>query len=205
MRTVRWLTSGLALVSLLPAVSAAQSSSARHFEDSWFWGAKAGLVSLSTSGGGSKAVPAFGAEWLITRSKGALYLAGEQAFFKTQASIVDESGTPYTANIQNMRRYTAAVLAFPVAWGGMRPYGGAGFSMNLVRSGSGAGAPQAFIDRKSSTSFLLMSGLQAQYRRISLFGQATFMPARNSLFNRSVYIFESGVRYNFSSSRESVR
>jgi hypothetical protein len=202
MRTVRWLTSGFALVSLLPAVSAAQSSSTRVFEDSWFWGAKAGLVSFSTSGGGSKAAPSFGAEWLITRSRGALYLSGEQAIFKTRATVRDENGTPYTANISNLRRYTAALLAFPTAWGALRPYGGAGLSMNLVRSPSGPTVPEAFDDRRSSTSFLLMAGTQAQYRRISIFGQATFMPARNSLFNRPVYIFESGLRYNFSASKE---
>lgn len=202
MRTVRWLTSGLALVLLLPAVSAAQSSSTRAFENSWFWGAKAGLVSLSTSGGGNKAAPSFGAEWLITHSRGALYISGEQAIFKTQATVRDETGTPYTANISNLRRYTAALLAFPGAWGALRPYGGAGLSMNLVRSPSGPAVPEDFDDRRSSTSFLLMAGTQAQYHRIALFGQATFMPARNSLFNRPVYIFETGLRFGFPTSKD---
>ena len=46
MRTFRWLAAACA-VAILPAVSAAQS--VRGFDDSWFWGVKAGIASFSTS------------------------------------------------------------------------------------------------------------------------------------------------------------
>jgi hypothetical protein len=217
MRTVRWLTSGLALAALLPSVGAAQSS--RLFEDSWFWGAKFGLMSYSTTAQGNSTAPAIGAEWLITRSRGALYVAGEQAFFNATSSVQDRSPTPntYRVAVKDMQRFTAAALAFPVAWGTLRPYGGVGFSMNLIQHATlmdpvndaqQEPVVNAMIgDEKDRVSFITMAGIQGQYRRISLFGQVTYMPSKaNFLLNgRTTYILEGGVRYNFGSSIDRPR
>ena len=67
MRTVRWMSSVLALVALTPVVSAAQSN--RLFENAWFWGAKAGLMNFSTGNNNTTTAPLVGAEWLITRNR----------------------------------------------------------------------------------------------------------------------------------------
>src|SRR5690348_668430 len=75
MRTVRWLVSGLALMALLPTISAAQAG--RLFKDSWFWGAKGGIATFSTTSGASEVSPMAGVDWLITRSRGALYVAAD--------------------------------------------------------------------------------------------------------------------------------
>ena len=72
MRTVRWMSSVLALVALTPVVSAAQSN--RLFENAWFWGAKAGLMNFSTGNNNTTTAPLVGAEWLITRNRAGLYL-----------------------------------------------------------------------------------------------------------------------------------
>lgn len=215
MRTVRWLTSGLALVALVPSLGAAQSS--RLFEDSWFWGAKGGVMSFSTHIDGNTAAPLVGAEWLITRSRAALYISGEQAFFDATSSVMDRTGQEYRVAMKDMRRYTAAVLAFPVSWGTVRPYAGVGFSLNNIQRTKLVDVPAdsaSLLDvalgvnhAKDRTSFITMAGLQAQYRRVSIFGQLTYMPAKSGfLFNgRSTYILETGVRYNFSSSRDDLR
>ena len=60
---------------------------------------------------------------------------------------------------------------------------------------------------RTTTSALLTVGAQAQLARLSVFGQATAMPAnRNSLLNsRETYTIEGGIRYNIGSSREGVR
>lgn len=217
MRTVRWLTSGLALVALFPAVGAAQSS--RLFKNSWFWGAKLGLMSYSTAAQSNSTAATVGAEWLITRTHGALYVAGEQAFFSATSAVMDNgiSPTAYRVAIKDMRRYTVAALAFPVAWGTVRPYAGVGFSMNLIQNASlqdpvadttqQAVVESRIADQKDRIAFITMAGVQAQYRRVSLFGQITYMPAKeNFLLNgRATYMLETGVRYNVGSSIDQPR
>ena len=212
MRTVRWMTSALALTLLLPAAGAAQmQSQSRHFTDSWFWGAKFGLMNFSTSSAGSTVAPLIGGEWLITRSRGALYLSVDQAFFSSHTQVFDNIDVPIDVNIKDLRRYTAAALAFPGVWKGVRPYAGAGFALNLIQHATLRDANEitdddqfAFVgqqvqDQKSRISFLMMGGVQFQYRRVSVFGQASYMPSRaNFLLNdRSTYFLEGGVRYNF--------
>ena len=213
MRTVRWLTSALALAALVPSLGAAQTSS-RLFENSWFWGVKGGVMSFSTEVDGNTAAPLVGVEWLITRTHGALYVAGEQSFFKATSSVQDRYGQEYRVAMRDMRRYTAAALAFPVSWGTVRPYGGVGFSLNNIQRTALIDMPATDtsamdvagqLDRqKDRVSFITMAGIQAQYQRVSLFGQVTYMPAKSAfLFNgRSTYILEAGIRYNFSSSKE---
>lgn len=210
MRTVRWMTSGLAFVALLPAVGASQTS--RPFQDSWFWGAKAGLMTFSTTTVSNHVAPTFGIDMLVTRSKGGLYIAGEQSFFNTTSAVQDNSGTNYRVAIKDMRRYTAAALAFPVNWHGLRPYGGVGFSMNLIQHIGLIDQPadplllpqvtSRMDDEKDRISFIAMGGLQAAIKRFSLFGQVTYMPsAANFLLNgRATYMLEGGIRYNFGTS-----
>jgi len=204
------MLSVLALVALTPAVSAAQSN--RLFENAWFWGAKAGLMNFST-GIENKTAPLIGAEWLITRNKAGLYLSAEQAFFDATGYVFDGNGQQVNVALKDSRRYTAALLAFPVAWGSLRPYGGVGFSLNLIQHAtvdqSQISDPDqedviatAVHDERDRAAFIIMGGLQAQYRRFSVFGQGTFMPARANFFfsGRSTYILEAGIRYNVGSS-----
>jgi hypothetical protein len=215
MRTVRWMASGLALVALLPTVGAAQSS--RHFKDSWFWGAKFGLMNFATTSAGSSTAPLIGAEWLITRTRGGLYLSAEQAFFDKTSTVQDNVGNSYAVAIEDMRRYAISALAFPVTYGSVRPYAGVGFSMNLIQHADLAEpvadpnqAPvvaSRVANQKDRVSFISMAGAQVQYRRVSLFGQLTFMPTKaNFLLNdRSTYLLEAGVRYNVGKSIDRPR
>ncbi|HEY7876598.1 MAG TPA: hypothetical protein VIC55_00155 [Gemmatimonadaceae bacterium] len=210
MRTVRWMTSGLALVALLPAVGAAQSS--RPFQDSWFWGAKAGLMTFSTTTVSNHVAPTFGIDMLVTRNKGGLYISGEQDFFNTTSAVQDNTGNNYRVAIHDMRRYTAAAMAFPVNWGGLRPYAGIGFSMNLIQHIGLIDQPvdpllvpqvtSQMDNQKDRISFVAIGGLQAAIKNFSLFGQVTYMPsAANFLLNgRATYMLEGGIRYNFGTS-----
>lgn len=211
MRTVRWMSSVLALVALTPVVSAAQSN--RLFQDAWFWGAKFGLMNFSTGNNNNTTAPLVGAEWLITRNRAGLYLSAEQAFFNTTGHVFDGNGQQYNVALKDSRRYTAALLAFPVNWGTLRPYGGVGFALNLIQHATVDQSQftdpdqqdvvaQAVHEERDRVAFLIMGGVQAQYRRFSIFGQGTFMPARANFFfsGRSTYIFEAGIRYNIGSS-----
>jgi hypothetical protein len=203
------MASGLALMALLPSIGAAQSG--RLFDNSWFWGAKGGIVSFSTTSGVNKVSPVVGVDWLITRSQGALYVSADQAFFTSTSTVPDNNGAPSLVGIHNMRRYTAALLAFPVAYGTMRPYGGIGFSLNVIQgvsvadtTASGSAIAARAFDEKDRAAFIAMAGLQAQMQRLSVFGQVTYMPAKTGflLNGRTTYFLEAGVRYNVGTSRE---
>ncbi|MDQ6887903.1 MAG: hypothetical protein M3068_11505 [Gemmatimonadota bacterium] len=212
MRLVRWLAAGGALTAFLPAVGAAQSS--RLFSNSWFWGATAGTMTFSTNSTKNAVAPIIGAEWLITRSRGAMYASLQQAFFKETAALTDFQGAPFTVDLKNMKRATLALLAFPTSYGALRPYAGLGLSLNVITHatvrGSYSSAGQAdavesqITDLKDRASPIFMVGLQAQKARFSIFGQATAMPAQSRFFfsDRATYLFEGGLRYNIGSSIE---
>ncbi|HJU67098.1 MAG TPA: hypothetical protein VJ650_02550 [Gemmatimonadaceae bacterium] len=211
MRTVRWLATAIAFAALTPAVASAQEG--RLFKDAWFWGAKAGVMSFS-NGFDRHAAPLVGIEWLITRTKGGLYISGEQLWFDEQTALVDNNGNGFTVDMKNMKRVTVSALAFPVSYGTLRPYAGVGFAVNWI---SNAMVVEPFQDqtqqhdiwgqiddRRDQATFLLMGGVQAQYRRFSVFGQAVLQPRSSGflLGGKAAYVLEGGIRLNLGSSRD---
>jgi hypothetical protein len=209
MRTFRWM---LGCAALVPAVASAQAD--RDFRDSWFWGAKAGVTSFSTLTTKNKVAPLAGGEWLITRRKFGLYLAYDHALYDATAGIADISGNVYGINIKNLRRITAAGLMFPKAYGFIRPYLGLGASLNLVSRAESMDQfanpsdqqilEDEIADRKERASFLVMGGVQTQYKRVAPFGQVTLQPSQRRflLGERPLFILEGGVRINLGSSIE---
>src|SRR5687767_12344416 len=85
------------------------------FVNSWFWGLKGGWMSLSTDVGTSETEPTVGIDWLITRTRGGLYLSFDQSGFDRQSTVADQSaaGGRRTVNISNLRRFGAAALVHP--------------------------------------------------------------------------------------------
>lgn len=217
MRLLRSPLLGLALLSALPTIGSAQAG--RLFKDSWFWGAKTGVMSYSTKAVENAVAPMVGGEWLITRTRGALYVSYDQTFFNNDSAIQDILNTNGVriVNMDDMRRVTFAALAFPKEYIGFRPYGGLGVALNFIQTatprGSFVSASQAndiaatVEDQRTRASVLVMVGVQAQYSRWSLFGQGTMMPAHAQFLinGRSTYFLEGGLRYNIGSSIERIR
>jgi hypothetical protein len=219
MRMVRRLLLALAVFALLPKTGVAQSG--RYFQDAWFWGAKAGNMTYWTKDDGvpHQAVQ-IGGEWLITRTRGALYVSLDQVLFNsifydghTSTAIDDPlNGGSRQVTFGDMRRLTFAALAFPKSFGPFRPYAGVGFSLNFFQSaqaeGSYATAQQAadieatVEDSKTRASPIAMAGLQMQLFRLSVFGQGVYMPAQNRflLNGNETYFLEAGIRYNVGTS-----
>ena len=216
MRLFRSPLLGLALLSALPTIGSAQAG--RLFKDSWFWGAKTGVMMYSTKAVENAISPMVGGEWLITRTRGALYVSYDQTFFNNDSAIQDVLNTNgiRIVNMDDMRRLTFAALAFPKQYIGFRPYGGVGVALNFIQTATPRGtyvsASQAndiaatVEDQRTRASVLVMLGLQAQYSRWSLFGQATMMPAHAQFLinGRSTYFVEGGLRYNIGSSIERI-
>lgn len=232
MRLLRPLVlAGTALLALLPASASAQEQS-RRFIDSWFLGAKGGLMTFWTTQVNHAPAPLVGIETMITKRRVALYISAEQAYFKENSDFViyDRDPERYDSiapvafgdvEMRNMRRYSASLYAFPIQRGGLRAYLGLGFVLNEARGTTLTNVRQivdtlptnccatsaSLESARTNTSALLTIGAQAQLARLSVFGQATAMPAnRNSLLNsRETYTIEGGIRYNIGSSREGVR
>jgi hypothetical protein len=203
----------VALVAAMVVSAAAQAQIIRDFDNSWFWGAKAGINTFSAAGHGNGTAPNIGIDWLITRSKGGLYVSGDQSIFNHDVDVADPGSTTgtRTVRVDDMRRLTFAALAFPKHFGGITPYAGVGYMIAVlgdarIRLDSLNAFPSnAFIDNvetaRSRGAVLGMLGVQVQTRRAALFAQETMLPANSQfLLNSVLSFFEFGVRYNFGSS-----
>ena len=212
MRTIRTLTAGLACAALLPAVVAAQTvpQKARSFTDSWYWGAKGG-VSMFGAATEDISAPTVGGEWMITRTRVAMYVSVEQSFFETQGSVFDPTsvGSLRIVDIKDSRRYNMQLFAFPKQYGSFRPYAGLGFALITIREANPEGTfasptsqDSVFTDvedRSSRTTPVFTLGGQFDFQRAAVFVQASTMSTRNRyLINgrANTYLLEAGLRYN---------
>jgi hypothetical protein len=219
MRFVRTLLAVGALGALAAlAPRAAQAQTDREFENSWFWGVKGGVMQFWTTDVNHAPAPLLGIDMLITRRNVGLNVSIDQSFFDETGQYAEYGfdgvslGTAGRARIQNMRRYQASIVAFPKRFGTLRPYAGLGLGLNVIQeadvleSDPNADAEMSIEDVRSRGAVLFTGGVQGQYRRVALFGQATLMPAKNRFFfseGETVFL-EAGVRWNIGSSRAST-
>ncbi len=211
MRISRALTIAIAVAVALPSIAAAQRDT---FRDSWFWGVKAGGMTVADSGGNYKQAPLAGLEWVITREHAGLYVSAGQAFFTGQTFIFADPTTPDSGlrvvNLKNLRRLDVAVLGFPGDYIKWHPYVGVGFSLLDVADANPQG-PFSTIDQLSAADQTIQSakaafepmgivGAQYRMRQFSVFGQTTLSstPRNFLLFNGREWNFsyEFGLRYN---------
>lgn len=188
------------------------------FENSWFWGAKAGINTLSANASGTSSVPTWGIDWLITRKQGGLYVSADQSFFGKTVVVQDANASSGTRDVRlrDMHRVDFAGVVFPRSFGPVRPYAGFGAAIAIIGSATAqpdslGGAPsRSFNDatdkQRSRASLLVMAGLQVQKKRTAFFVQETALPSGKDFLIRSALNFlELGVRYNFGSSIEGSR
>ena len=203
----------VAVIAVAVASTEATAQSSRNFEDSWFWGAKAGINTFSQPGFGNTSTMNLGLDWLITRKKGGLYVSGDQSIFERDVAVFDPASNQgqRTVRINDLRRLTFAGVAFPKRFGGVIPYGGIGY-MIAVAGDARIGIDStdtfptnAFVDEvdqlRSRGSVLGMLGVQIQTRRAAIFVQETMLPSnRGFIFPSVLSFFEFGIRYNFGTS-----
>lgn len=210
----------IAAVLIFVATSSASAQSTRPFDNSWFWGAKAGTMTFASNAGKAKSVGTVGGDWMITRTSGGLYVSLDMSRFTSHARVEDGNagGGFRDVQVKDMKRFSVAALGFPLKLGHLRPYAGLGFSLDLIgsatpsdSSGTQSSPDQAFLDkvsdRQSQSGVLLMAGLQAEISRLAAFVQGTAIPsASRFLLNDQPLVFvEAGLRYNFGSSIERIR
>lgn len=217
MRATRLLLAGLLATAAIPAAGSAQQG--RFFDDSWFWGVKAGVSTFTPTLGDSETAPTVGGEWLITRSRGGLYVSLDHVNLDATSAVLDPGadGRVRSVEVRNLRRIGVAALAFPKRFGRVRPYAGIGLSLNVIGEANPLldseddaiddAVYERTDERRSQAGFLGMAGAQFQFQRLAVFGQASVVPgnSRFLLNDRALGFFEAGVRYNLSGSREGVR
>ena len=213
MAIARWVASALAVVAMMPATGLTQPNV--NFKDSWFWGVKGGVISFSTATVDGRVEPVVGGEWLLTRTQGGLYVSFDQSMFDASSAFEDTTGQSRTVTIRDMRRLTVAAMAFPLfldaGFASIRPYAGAGFALNFIRSASLVGAPPTdtilekdvnnrLEEERDRAAPVLILG---QVGRLAFFGQGTAMPAEAKFFlnGRPTLFAEAGIRFNAGSSK----
>jgi hypothetical protein len=204
---------GVALVATLVVSASANAQEMRNFDNSWFWGFKSGVNTFSAPGHGNTSTVDLGIDWLITRTKGGLYVSGNQSIFKRNVDVSDPTSNTgkRTVQVSDLRRITFAALAFPKHFGGITPYAGLGYTLAILGDArvfvdsANTFPSNAFLDGidrlRSRSAVLGMGGIQIQTRRAAIFAQETVLPSNpNFLFPSVLSFFEFGVRYNFGSS-----
>ncbi len=202
----------VALVATI-VVSSSASAQMRNFDNSWFWGFKSGINTFSVPGHGNTSTVDLGIDWLITRTRGGLYVSANQSIFERDLEFLDPTSLTgqRTIRVNDMRRISLAGVAFPKHFGAITPYAGLGFTIAVL------GDARVFVDsantfpnnsfldelekERSRSAVMGLAGVQIQTKRAAIFAQETMLPSNTSFLFRSVLsFFEFGVRYNFGSS-----
>lgn len=221
MRMVRTVAATIAGLMVVPAVAFAQANTqaAAPARDAWYWGINGGAMMFNAGYDSEKSVmaPSAGVEWFIMRQRFALRLSVQQAFFEEQSAVYDPTapGASRLVDVKDWRRYAVEVFAVPSGDRFLLPYAGMGVALNVLQNATPQGSfvsqeslEQVYTDVddfSSRASLIGAVGLQFNFGRSALFGQAAAMPTRNYwLLNRSSYtaVFEAGIRYSFGSAIE---
>jgi hypothetical protein len=205
---------GVAIVATLVVAASADAQGMRNFDNSWFWGFKSGINTFSVPGHGNTSTVDLGIDWMITRTKGGLYVSGNQSIFERDLTVFDPASTSNgqrTVRVNDLRRISFAALVFPKHFGGITPYGGLGYTLAVLGDArifvdSASNFPSnAFFDQideaRSRSAVMALAGVQIQLKRAAIFGQETILPSNPSfLFPSVLNFFEFGIRLNFGSS-----
>jgi len=204
----------VAVIATFVVTAGASAQEMRNFDNSWFWGFKSGINTFTAPGRGNTSTVDMGIDWLITRTKGGLYVSGNQSIFERDITVFDNgAATNRTVRINDLRRITLAGVAFPKHFGGITPYAGLGYTIVVLGDArvfvdsASAFPSNAFLDevesKRSRSAVVGMGGVQIQTIRFAIFAQETMVPSNPSfLFSSVLSFFEFGLRWNFGSSIE---
>ena len=222
MRLLRVLAATTGFAALLAQPLAAQDG--RQFKDAWFWGAKGGGLLYTSQATSGSVAPLIGADWMITRSRGGLYVSYDQGFLSTQGTFQDRDPAnvafDHIVDLTNLRRFGIAAMVFPMQSPTLHPYLGAGFLFSQIATAEmegGAGSTSRYSQaldsvqtKRSSFAPNFIGGVQARLPGFSVFAQATAAPTQTDFFlsrnggRAFSFSIEGGVRYNVGSSIDRV-
>ena len=203
----------VALVATVVVAGSARAQENRNFDNSWFWGFKSGINTFTVPGHGNTSTVDLGIDWVITRSKGGLYVSGNQSIFERDLVMADPASNTgqRTVRVNDLRRITLGALVFPKHFGGITPYAGLGYTIAVLGDArvfvdsANTFPSNAFLDQvesmRSRSAVVGIGGIQIQASRMAIFAQETIAPSNpNFLFSSVLNFFEFGIRLNLGSS-----
>ena len=203
----------VAVVATVVVSASANAQEMKNFDNSWFWGFKSGINSFAVPGHGNTSTVDLGIDWLITRTKGGLYVSANQSVFSRDLEFLDPTSNTgqRTVRVNDMRRITVAAVGFPKHFGAITPYAGLGFTLAVLGDArvfvdsTNTFPTNSFLDEiereRSRSAAVVMGGVQIQTKRAAIFAQETIIPSNNAFLFRSVLnFFEFGLRINVGSS-----
>lgn len=211
-RTRRCLVAAVPFFLCLAATTA-HAQEEHLFQNSWFWGLHAGSTLIGTPTKSTSGAATVGADWMITRTDGGLYVSYDQSSFSRMSGVADSTAVNGVrpVAIHDLRTVTVGGLVFPWHSGPFRPYAGLGYALSLV--GSADAQPDALNspvpaslkpsvdDARSRSSLFALVGAQWQIQRAAIFAQASFIPSSDQfLVTKPITGITAGIRYNFGSS-----
>jgi hypothetical protein len=197
-------TVALAASGTLPSSALAQ----RNDSYTWKLGLQAGSMILQTRTQDSELIPSAGAHVLIMGRRGGLLAGVDEAFGS------DEKSGLIVFN--DVRRYQAVLMAFPVA-APLEPYFGVGGGIMQVVSPRVDASVQDPFQREalldaakdaSASGFLTaLAGIQGRWNRFTAFGQAQIhtAPGDDKLLRGASYSVHGGIRIGLGSAKEGVK
>ncbi|MGH7589929.1 MAG: hypothetical protein ACREL2_00705, partial [Gemmatimonadales bacterium] len=178
---MRMLSRSIVLGVLAAAVVGTPAWAQGSRQYTLYFGAQGGLISVKdgTAGGKRDLIAAAGAHFLVTGARSGLLISVDQSFGTTKSGtvgtvVVDSAGnatsSSTTVKYTGVRRYTFAVLLFPVRHSIVQPYVGIGGGI-LHSTGNTPGGH--VVANLGTQGFLTaIGGLEFRVAGLSAFGQA---------------------------------
>ncbi len=211
MARYRMLLSTVTLTAALAAPLAAQRGRVQDWQNRWYWGVKGGLTTYSLPTAGNVVTPSFGADWLITQRRAALYVSYSRTFQSEQDTFAINglAGTNNGVTFDGMQKIAVGITAM-VGNGQIQPYIGGGFALHILANAQSttaspaAGVVTAIEDAASGAFLFLNAG--AQYRfgtKGAVFATWMYSPLGSDyMLQGGSHSLEAGVRYAFLNARE---
>jgi hypothetical protein len=214
---MRMVTRIFPLAALAVALGAAELRAQQPGSNfQWYIGGHGGILNFRTSAQDRGTMPMAGGHLLVQARRTGLMIAVEEGFGSDEvAAFTDGFGATHTVTFNDIRKYSATLMAFPLRIP-IQPYFGVGLGIMHVVNPSTEG-PQQAAEEVGSTGFAsFLGGVQFKVARFVGFGQAqiTTAPAvqRSSGFGGNVgtgrlvegptYTLSVGLRIGLGNARE---
>lgn len=195
----------VALAAALPGTAVAQRSDSY----TWMLGLEAGAMAFQTRVQDTKVVPSVGAHLLIMAHRGGLLVGVDEGIGTNERATS-------SVLFNDVRRYQAVFMAFPVT-GAIEPYFGGGGGLmqvvgpridpDLMLDPATEAAALTDAESQSTSGFLtLLAGVQGRWGRVTAFAQyqAGTSPSNDNLLRGASQSIMGGIRIGLGSTREKV-
>jgi len=209
----RMLLSTVLLTAALAAPLSAQRARLQEWQNRWYWGIKAGLMTYQLPTLGNVVVAEGGADWLITHRSAALYISYARSF-QSEVDTFRLSGLGSVEEVafDGLQKITVGVTAM-IGNSRLQPYLGGGFALHVLANAHSTTAnpstavATAISDASSGAQVFVIGG--AQYRlgaKSAVYASWQYSPlGRTYILQGGTSSLEAGFRYAFLNAKDEGR